>query len=316
LNEADKAGLQNRKMGPELFKLLADLTNPRHCSPQKIDNAWRKYFGQEPLPETSKRESNENSASTKETPESKGKPCLSWIGLDKKPIKKGSYCLPSTEKEGVEINNIEDGTDVLRYVKKGSVPIYITVVENPLVRDIKVTDANQSRVFIPVKITFKTPSVANQYYKENKSNYSGYTDYTDLSKTEPNIYYGYCAMDSQSEVYWIFYVNINNPDQIDYQKLTVRNQIFTARKNPNADNPPEKKDKNIEYSILKGGSTATSLKWDDLRSKIDGNVDDNANFEEFFGKNIGSTGISFKDYMENIFTSNAANTKRIGEICK
>jgi hypothetical protein len=57
------------------------------------------------------------------------------------------------------------------------------------------------------------------------------------------------------------------------------------------------------------------LGWQDLRKAIDG-TDDNANFEEFFGRNIGSTGKSFKEYMKNIFNDDAANTKRIEEICK
>jgi hypothetical protein len=316
LNEGDKGGLETRKMGPELFKLLADLTNPRQCNPQKIDNAWRKYFGQEPLPETSKRESNENSASNRNTPESSGKPFLSWWPFSDPIQSKGSYCLPSKELTSLDKKDVEQDTNgVLNYVNKGgSVPIYITVVENSSVPKIEVKARGIGITFRPVKITFKTPSVANNFYESDKSKYKGYTDYTDIGTPNPNIYYGYCAMNTNLE-YWIFYVDISepNPGRIDYQKLKVNNQNFTNRKNPSGAETPKQEDKVIEYSILKDGNTST-FGWQDLRKAIDGK-DDNANFEEFFGRNIGSTGISFKEYMKNIFNDDAANTKRIGEIC-
>jgi len=316
LNEADKGSLENRKMGPELFKLLADLTNPRHCSPQKIDAAWRKYFGQEPLPDTAKRESNENSASNKETPESKGPPCLSWIDTSGQIKNKGSYCIPSKGTSFIDRNIDDQDNGLLENRTGASAPIYITLIDS--INPISTKDGSgKERKFLPVKITFNTPSVANQYYKDNTSKYSGYADYTDVSKTDPNIYYGYCAMNSGGTEYWIFYVRIDNYEQIDYQKLTIATQQFNDRRNPNAENPPKKEEKLITYSILKGGTTGPKLVWDDFRDALRYKSDDKADVEVFFQKNIGRTGISFENYMKSLLDpTKPANKDRIEEICK
>ena len=302
-------------MGPELFKLLAELTNPRQCNPQKIDAAWRKYFGQEPLPETAKRESNENSASNKETPESKGPPCLSWIDTSGQIKNQGSYCIPSKRGSFIDRNIDDRDNGLLENRTKASAPIYITLIDS--INPISTKHVDKERKFLPVKITFNTPSVANQYYKDNTSKYSGYADYTDVSNTEPNIYYGYCAMNSVGDEYWIFYVRIDNYEQIDYQKLTIATQQFNDRRNPNAENPPKKEEKLITYSILKGGTTGPKLVWGDFRDALRYKSDDKADVEVFFQKNIGRTGISFENYMKSLLDpTKPANKDRIEEICK
>jgi hypothetical protein len=318
LNEAEKGGLENRKMGPVLFNLLADLTNPRMCSPQKIDTAWRKYFGQEPLPETAKRESNENSASNKQTPESGGKPCLSWIETSGEIKKQSSYCIPSKASSFIDENIHDQDNGLLENRTGPSAPIYITLIDPSKVKSIKTDNGlGKERKFLPVKITFNTPSVANQYYKDNTSKYSGYTDYTDVSKTDPNIYYGYCAMNSSGSEYWIFYVRIDNYGQIDYQKLKIESQKFNDRRNPNAENPPKQEEKLITYSILKGGTTGPQLLWGDFRDALRYKSDDKADVEDFFQKNIGRTGTSFEDYMKSLLDpTKPANKDRIEEICK
>ncbi|NBP57745.1 hypothetical protein EBU71_14665, partial [bacterium] len=316
LNEAEKGGLENRKMGPVLFNLLADLTNPKQCNPQKIDNAWRKYFGQEPLPETAKRESNENSASNRNTPESSGKPFLSWIDTSGQIKNQGSYCIPSKGASFIDRNIDDQDNGLLENRTGASAPIYITLIDsiNPIsTKD----DSGKKREFLPVKITFNTPSVANQYYKDNTSKYSGYADYTDVSKTDPNIYYGYCAMNSGGKEYWIFYVRIDNYEQIDYQKLKIETQQFNDRRNPNAENPPKQEEKLITYSILKGGTTGPKLVWDDFRDALRYKSDDKADVEVFFQKYIGRTGISFENYMKSLLDpTKPANKDRIEEICK
>ena len=297
------------KMGPVLFNLLQDLSTPSKCRGEDlIDEATRKYFGQEiqeKLPELKySAEKSKNGDTNQNT--------LYWMKKPNLTNQRFMWCIPTTRDpitppEESEIQNTPYG-NILQNKSGSNVPIYVNFLDLSKVDKVETKSGGVTIRFYPVKITFKTPSSANKFYEENSSNYTGYADWSDVTQLDPNIYYGYLY--TKNNVIWLFYCDINESPfrSVHYQKVKINPQTYSGRKDPEADG--KEGEANIDLSALYDQNNKFLTAPNQRLSNID-----LENYENFFDREVESTGKSFKDFMLEITDdSNPSNTNRLDVI--
>lgn len=314
LNEAVETN--ERRMGPAIFELLEDLITPAKCGDGLIliTNVKRKYFGLETLKNPDKPS---NSADNYENEDTKNVNTLNWLGktfTETKELDGYNSCLPVDTSGAFDNRKINDSsTDILENRQGRQTVVYLTAIDTRKVSSIKTSFNNVPVTLRPVKLTFKTPLVANQYYEKNKGKFTGYMDYSDTLKLEPSIYYGYCYL--SKNLLWLFYAPLEDPiKKIHYQKMVINEMTFQKRRNPNATSPPKEESHFIKSSIL-ANKTKKVLPYLD---KIDTNTQiDLQNYEDFFQRDLECNGRpKFAAYMKSILEDNPTNQDRLGEITK
>jgi len=299
------------QMGPVLFNLLQDLATPSKCRGEDlIDEATRKYFGVS-IPEKIELKN----AASKDKNDDTNVNYLRWQEKRGpfKPGQKYNWCVPVSPKTDYDSNKVKDDADDRLVDKTGSkVIVFITGLGNPTPIDkIQLTHNGVQLKFYPVKITFKTPLVANDYYGKNRSDYDGYQDYSNTSTPAPSIYYGYCCA-RPNNVFWLFYVKLEEPiTEVHFQKVEITPDTFADLNDPKSDGK--------SGSDLIKLSTLYDVKNGEISShteKVDSNPDDRANFDSFYNRNLDITpSITFKEYMEKILdVTVVANHDRLGEL--
>jgi hypothetical protein len=306
-----KPEIKKGRMGPVLFNLLQDLATPAKCKGEElIDVATREYFGIS-IPEKIEL----NNAASKDKNDDTNLNYLRWLEKrvgEFKPGLKFNWCVPVSPKTGFDSNKVKDNADGKLVDKTGSkVIVFITGLGTPTPIDkIKFTHGGVELKFFPVKITFKTPLVANDYHEKNKSNYDGYVDYSNTSTPTPSIYYGYCCA-RPNNVVWLFYVKLEEPIQeVHFQKVEITPDTFTDLKNPKGDGKSGSEP--IKLSTLydlKNGEIDSHME------KVDSNPNDRANFDSIYDRIVDGTGKTFKEYMEKILNAtDVTNHDRLGEL--
>lgn len=315
LNEAVETN--ERRMGPAIFELLEDLITPAKCGDglTLITNVKRKYFGLETLKNPDKPS---NSADNYENDDTKNVNTLNWQYrpfTETKNLDGYNSCLPVDASKDFDNRKINDSsTDVLEDRQGRQTVVYITSIDTNKVSRIKTSFNNIPVILRPVKLTFKTPLVANQYHEKNRSKFTGYMDYSDTSKLNPSIYYGYCYL--SKNLLWLFYVPLEDPiKKIHYQKMVINEMTFQKRKNPNGSKPPKEESHLIEPSILQANKTK---KIDPYLDKIESTTQvDLQNYEDIFQRDLECNGRpKFAEYMKSILEDNPTNQDRLGEITK
>jgi hypothetical protein len=300
------------QMGPVLFNLLQDLATPSKCRGEElIDEATRKYFGVS-IPEKIELEN----AASKDKNDDTNVNYLRWQEKrgEFKPGQKFNWCVPVGPKSGFDPAKVENNAENKLVDKTGSkVIVFITGLGNPTPIDkIKLTYNTVELKFYPVKITFKTPLVANDYYDKNRADYDGYVDFSNTVTPAPSIYYGYCCA-RPNNVFWLFYVKLEDPiTEVHYQRVEITPDTFADLKDPKGDGKSGSEE--IKLSTLfafKNGEIASHTE------NVNSNTDDRANFESFYNRNMmGITPtITFKDWMKKILDHTvAANHDRLDEL--
>jgi hypothetical protein len=313
LNEAVETN--ERRMGPAIFELLEDLITPAKCGDglTLISNVKRKYFGLEPLKNPDKPT---NSADNYENDDTKNVNTLNWQDrtfTETKDLDGYNSCLPVDASKDFDNRKINDSsTDILEDRQGRQTVVYLTSLDTNKVPRIKTSFNNIPVILRPVKLTFKTPLVANQYHEENRWDFTGYMDYSDVSKLNPSIYYGYCYL--SKNLLWLFYVPLEDPiKKIHYQKMVINEMTFEKRRNPNANKPPKEESHLIKPSILHA-----TKKIEPYLDRIESTTQVDLHFyENIFQSDLECNGRpEFAEYMKSILEDNPTNQDRLGEITK
>jgi hypothetical protein len=303
--------IRKKNMGPEIFNLLQTLRTPSTCGDGlvHIDKVKRVYFGLAPTPDPPKPSSvpgGSDSGSVQKKLEFRAE------GLSKSDdLKKRNTCLSVNQDASLDKNKIKDSANptLVDYPTRPSTLIFLTHLSR--INPIKTTYGAVIE-FVPVKITFKTPSVANQIKEEGS--YKSYCDLTEISTPEPKIYYGYVYL--QNDKMSLFYVNTTSEPitQIDFQKVKIEEKNIPDRKNPEGKSPEEAGDQLFKTGILIDGSRILPPYTD----KIGYSTTDRDVYQTFFEREISlSTGNEkFKDYMKKILEDKSENHNRLEEISK
>lgn len=304
--------IRKKNMGPEIFNLLQTLRTPSTCGDGlvHIDKVKRVYFGLEPTP-VSPTPSNVPGGSDGGTSLQKKLEFRQESLSKSDDLKKRNTCLSINQDASLDKNNIKDSTNptLVDYPTRPSTLIFLTYLQG--INSIKTTYGAIIE-FIPVKITFKTPAVANQI--NDKGSYRSYCDLTEISTPEPKIYYGYVYL--QNDKMCLFYVNTTSEPitQIDFQKVKIEEKNIPDRRNPEGKSPAVPGDQLFKTGVLIDGSRIISPYTD----SIDYFSSDRDNYQIFFEREISlSTGDEkFKDYMKKILEDKSENHNRLEEISK
>lgn len=309
-NQNSSPQIRKKSMGPEIFSLLQTMRTPSTCGDATlhIDKVKRVYFGLEPTPKAPTPSnvpggSSDDGASLQQILEFR-KDSLVKPG----DLKSRNVCLSIQQDSSLTQNKIKDPDNpiLIQYPTRPSTLIFLTHLSG--INSLK-TSYGADIEFLPMKITFRTPAVANQI--NDKGSYKSYCDLTEMTTPEPKIYYGYVYL--QNDKMSLFYVNTLEPiTKIDYQKVKIEERTHTNRKNPQGKSPEVPGDHEMKTGVLINGSRIIPPHTD----RIVYFSSDRDSYQTFFEREItvSSGSEKFKDYMKKILEDKAENQDRLAEI--
>jgi hypothetical protein len=308
----ENAQTKERNMGPEIFMLLEDLITPNKCGDGLllISNVKRKYFGLEPLksPKTPG-----NAASNSENDDTVYKTLRFQEAPITSPKLYGHWAF-SIQNAAVDFTKVQDALNPysLNEVSPRSTLVFLSELDTKKVKEITTTLGSSTLDFYPVKITFKTPLVANEIYKKKITSCDRYCDLSDNAKLDPTLYYGYYFL--KGDTLCLFYVNYKDDPitKIDFQKVTLSKDKHLNRGNPDGEKPPKPGSFTLKAAQLRNNNSAIIMYENSVKNE------DRAAYDTIFEREVfGVSGRpKFMDYIKSILETSPVNDPRLIELRK